>query len=285
MPSFAVPLLSRPPSGAIDLARSVIVNGNDATPLIELSGDPGENEGLGFRWAHLHAGIDLRSAGRTPNIAVDFADWLQSVPPEGNRLYWRRTGETRDQWRAFDHHAVAGSRLTVWNDNAFDIDRIEVALTPPFAYADMLDWIDAHASSAFVHVPPSAARFNAQNPAAHPFAYYTFPPVLSANGTNVGGVHALCFRITDPESRPLDGSAKRTIVCDWTDAGAHPALRLLFSYAAWLLGGTEAAATARRLFDHYFYLANTAGLFGGMARGAVEAADPLLIAAQTIEMR
>jgi hypothetical protein len=285
MPIYSAPTLSRPPSGDVDLVRSSVINGTSADPTIAFFGAPEFNAGLGVKWAHFHAAVDLKQVGRRPTFTLDFADWLVPTPRDDATLYWRRAGEGRTHWKAFNYRAISGSLLSAWNATAFDSTHIEIALTPTVTYQDLLDWLSTARLSPYVHGPPSASAFKGQNPSAPDFSYFDFPDVSAPNGVNVGTAYSFAFRITNLNAQPMDGAPKRKLICDWIHAGAQAGLQSLLGYADWLLSADSNAEICRRTLDHYFYLANTAGLLGGMARGVVEAIDPLLIATQPIDMR
>lgn len=275
--TYTEPTVSRPAGGGdVSLSLTSVSDGTNQNPTIALRGDAEDNITSGTtytRWQHLWAGIGLHQNGRTPTFTLDFADWWGQIVPEANSLYWRPAGGGPDDWQPFDNRGVAGTLLTVSNDTPFAVSEIEVALTPMLSYGEIEDWLVDLDGNANVFRPASATALNVSSTAPNKYAYYDFPDATSPDGIAVGSTYAFCFGITDPVNGPLDASEKRNLFHEWCHAGEQPGLRAMYEFVEFLLSSDATAVALRRDFRHIFYITNTAGLVGGMARGCCDASD------------
>lgn len=267
------PVVWRPNSGDIDVAGTVITNGGAPNPTIALRFLPETNENAGNTAEIFYAGVS-NLEGRSPTFTIDFNKWRTPTPPANNKMWWIRSGE---DWltdaKQFDNRTTSGSLVTFWNDAPFDVDDIEIALTPPVSYARLLALLTEWEGKGVVFEPPCAVAFRAANPGAPKFAYYEYPSAVTPNGIDVGGVYAFAVGVTDPARQPLDGAEKRGLCHDWIHAGEQTGLHAMVRLINRLTAASPGAEEQRMLreFGQVFYFVNTAGMFGGMTRGAAEA--------------
>lgn len=273
---WEVPTISRPAGGGdVDVPNCVITNGTTANPTIALAGDPESNEVAGTAWEGLYAAIDLKATGRQPTFTIDFSAWRNPTPPTLNKCYWRPVGGGPQDWLPFTNRSVSGSVLTFWNTTAFAVDEIEISNIPPLTYSEIEGWLTSTLDvSPFAQRPVAAAALAVSSSAPNKYAYYDYPDLVSPDGIQVGSAYAFAFKITNPSAHPVDGSRKRRAWHAWVHAGEWGGLRAMIRFAERLLTVNDTAHVAlRRDFEHYFLIVNTAGMVGGMARGAAEAGD------------
>lgn len=271
---YAVPTLSRPPGGGdVDLAATMITDGDTAVPVIAVSGDPESNENIpGAKWEGFYATVDLKQAGRTPTFKLDFSNWRQATPPANNRLYWRYGSEIGDMaaWQPFDNRSVSGSVLTVSNSAAFTESAIQIANIPPVPYEELESWLTTWDAHARMFRPAACAALGVSAEAPNRYAYYDFPDLVSPDGIEVGATFAFAFGITNPAA----AGPKTRLFHTWTHAGEWGGLRAMLRFAERLMSIEDADhAVLRDRFEHVFLITNTAGMVGGMARGAAESGD------------
>lgn len=272
---YQIPTVSRPAGGGdVDASATVVTDGYTATPTIELFGDPETNENIsgGEKWEGFYAGVDLKQSGRTPVFKLDFSNWRQTTPPSNNALYWRYASDIGDMsaWVPFDNRSVAGSILTVSNSAAFTESAIQVANIPPVPYEELEDWLTTWDANANIFRPQACVDLAVSSSAPNKYAYYDFPDLLSTDGIQVGTTYAFAFGITNPAVT----SPKKRLFHTWVHAGEWGGLRAMLRFAERLMSVSDADHDILRdEFEHIFMLTNTAGMVGGMARGAVESGD------------
>lgn len=269
-----MPTLSRPPGGGdVDVAATVVTDGHSATPIIELFGDPETNENIsGSKWEGFYAAVDLKQTGRSPTFKLDFSNWRQSTPPANNRLYWRYGSDIGDMaaWVPFDSRSVTGSVLAFSKTGAFAEAVIQIASIPPVPYDELEDWLETWDGSAHMFRPAACAALGVSSSAPNKYAYYDFPDLVSPDGIEVGGTYAFAFGITNPAAT----GPKRRLFHTWTHAGEWGGLRAMLRFAERLMSVANADHDSLRdNFEHVFLITNTAGMVGGMARGAAESGD------------
>lgn len=268
------PTLSRPPGGGdIDVAATLITGGSTTTPTIALFGDPETNANIpGSKWEGFYATVDLKEAGRSPTFTLDFANWRQSTPPASNRLYWRYGSDIGDMsaWVPFDSRSVSGSLLTFAKTGAFAEAVIQIANIPPVPYAELEAWLTTWDANAHMFRPAACAALGVSASAPNKYAYYDFPDLVSPDGIAVGDTYAFAFGITDASA----SGPKTRLFHTWTHAGEWGGLRAMLRFAERLMSVDDAVHESLRSdFEHVFLITNTAGMVGGMARGAAEAGD------------
>lgn len=271
---YTMPTLSRPPGGGdVDVAATVITDGYTATPTIELFGDPENNENIsGARWEGFYATVDLKQTGRTPTFKLDFSNWRQSTPPTNNRLYWRYGSDIGDMaaWVPFDSRSVSGSVLTFSKSGAFAEAVVQIANIPPVPYAELEDWLTTWDANGRMFRPQACAALGVSGSAPNKYAYYDFPDLVSPDGIEVGSTYAFAFGVTNPEAT----GPKKRLFHTWTHAGEWGGLRAMLRFAERLMSIEDADHDVLRDdFEHVFLITNTAGMVGGMARGAAESGD------------
>jgi len=270
--NFDLPTIDRPAGGGdVDVGATVITDGYTAAPTIELFGHPENNENIsGTRWEGFYATIDLKQTGRTPTFKLDYSNWRQSTPPTNNRLYWRYGSDIGDMsaWAPFDSRSVSGSVLTFSKTGAFAESVIQIANIPPVPYEELEDWLATWDANMFR--PAACATLDVSSSAPNKYAYYDFPDLVSPNGIQVGSSYAFAFGITNAAAT----GPKKRLFHTWTHAGEWGGLRAMLRFAERLMSVADADHDVLRDdFEHVFLITNTAGMVGGMARGAAEAGD------------
>ncbi|WP_300537396.1 hypothetical protein [Sphingosinicella sp.] len=268
------PTLSRPAGGGdVDASATVVTDAQSLTPIIELFGDPEANANItGEKWEGFYAAVDLKAAGRSPIFKLDFSNWRQSTPPANNRLYWRYGSDIGDMaaWVPFDSRSVSGSVLTFSKTGAFAEAVIQIANIPPVPYDELEGWLETWDGSAHMFRPAACAALGVSSSAPNKYAYYDFPDLVSPDGIEVGGTYAFAFGITNAAA----AGPKKRLFHTWTHAGEWGGLRAMLRFAERLMSADDADHDRLRDdFEHVFLITNTAGMVGGMARGAAEAGD------------
>lgn len=269
---FTAPTITRPESGDVNVASCTITNQTAQNPIINWAPYPESNDNAGTSWERFYAQIDLKQTGRTPTFNLPFAQWRSTTIPDVTSCFWRYVGETRNDWKPFDNRlatgsGTAGANLQVWNNAPFAQKDVEFAFFPPFNYSDITDLLTELDGTAYAVEPNFCAAFKAANPSAPKYAYFDNLSVAGPDGINPDPTWAFAIEITDPTLKPVDGTEKRKVFCDWVHAGEDSGLWNMYQFLQFLRGSSVTAQNLRRNFRFVFLWVNTSGLFAGMARG------------------